>query len=275
MAGPQGVEPNITDVQWQQFQEKYLMNEQLGFKVSGLEEVYYEKLCTKLQIDDCSLAQLQLKEFSMALREGLKMEALSSEDVQLLAGKVAAKEWWNKIQVAVDIDSFHREFVQKNFELELTLFHVLLVKNIWIDIKRVLESLNTSPNCSKTMITEADFASALMRLCALGMMDKKDMENIKKKVTRDDLYEKEGAYIKQLDYMKNFLMHYIPSEIELHRVVYPHWEDSAEKFRRFAISVKPELTYRLNILYVPSWCIMQYRMLRLLRTLDTAFTDVV
>ena len=50
--------------------------------------------------------------------------------------------------------------------------------------------------------------------------------------------------VRQLDYMKNFLMHYIPNEITLHKIVYPHWEDSAEKFKRFALSDKIELNYR-------------------------------
>ena len=39
-------------------------------------------------------------------------------------------------------------------------------------------------------------------------------------------------------------MRYIPNEITLHNVVYPHWEDSAEKFTRFALSDKIELSYR-------------------------------
>ena len=59
---------------------------------------------------------------------------------------------------------------------------------------------------------------------------------ILQKVEDDDLYEKEGAYAGQLDYMKNFLLHYIPNEKKLHDIVYPNWEDCADKFQRFATS---------------------------------------
>ena len=79
----------------------------------------------------------------------------------------------------------------------------------------------------------------------MDIVKKGDREAILKKVEDDDLYEKEGAFQGQLDYMKNFLLHYIPNEKKLHDIVYPNWEDCAEKFQRFATSgEEPELNYR-------------------------------
>ena len=53
------------------------------------------------------------------------------------------------------------------FQPELTLFRVLLVKNVWPDILRVLDSLNVAPHASRSMIKKHDFQGAFKRLKAL------------------------------------------------------------------------------------------------------------
>jgi hypothetical protein len=50
---------------------------------AGSSEILFEKLCDTLERSKVSLAQLRLKEFTSALREGLGMKALTSEDVQV------------------------------------------------------------------------------------------------------------------------------------------------------------------------------------------------
>ena len=55
----------------------------LAFIKTGSSEILFEKLCDTLERSKVSLAQLRLKEFTSALREGLGMKALTSEDVQV------------------------------------------------------------------------------------------------------------------------------------------------------------------------------------------------
>jgi len=248
MMGSGGIEPNFNDMQWKIFAGQYLeKDEPDGYKTNttAADEVLFVRLCDDLEKKDCTLAQLQLKEFGGALRDGLGMVSLSSDDVQLLSGKTSVKPWWRRELNTIDIDVFASEFVQKQFKNDLILFRVLLVQNVWPDIKRALDSLNTQSNAQKTVIRKDDFKAAFDRLEAMDVVKKEDREAILKKVEDDDLYEKEGAFQGQLDYMKNFLLHYIPNEKQLHDIVYPNWEDCAEKFQRFATSGdEPELNYR-------------------------------
>jgi len=154
--------------QWELFSREFLEKPEKegGFKHSQ-SEILYAKLCDKLRDDNRSLSQLQIKEFSSALRDGLKMTSLSSDDVKLLAGQGTNKAWWNKKIQSVDVDKFEELFVQKLFQPELTLFRVLLVKNVWPDILRVLDSLNVAPHASRSMIKKHDFQGAFERLKAL------------------------------------------------------------------------------------------------------------
>jgi len=249
MKGSSGVDPNITDIQWRQFVEKYIEDEPgkppKSFRKDGNDQfLLFVKLCEHLDKEECTLAQLGLKEFGSALRDGLGMSGLSSEDVLLLAGKAAKKLWWNFDHSTVDIDAFSTSFLTVLFKSDLILFKVLLVDNVWPDIKRVFDSLNTAPASSRTMITRKDFESGFSRLTALKILEHDQQKAILEKVQRDDLYEKEGTFIGQIDYMKNFLLHYIREEVILHQLVYPHWEDCAEKFQRFAIGENAELNYR-------------------------------
>jgi Ca2+-binding EF-hand superfamily protein len=205
MKGSTGVEPNITDIQWDLFSTEFLEKHENkekpaegGFKFKE-NEVLYAKLCDHLRDNKRSLAQLMIKDFSSALRDGLKMSGLSSEDIQLLSGKSTGKSWWNKKINSVDVDKFETEFVLKEFEPELTLFRVLLVKNVWLDINRVLDSLNIAPHSSRSMISKADFIGAFERLEALKIVKKEEKDAILQKVAKDALYETEGPSVGQVE----------------------------------------------------------------------------
>ena len=125
-----------------------------------------------------------MKDFSSALRDGLKMSGLSSEDIQLLSGKSTGKSWWNKKMNSVDVDKFETDFVLKEFKPELTLFRVLLVKNVWLDINRVLDSLNVAPHSSRSMISKADFNGDFERLEAPNIVKKEEKDVILHKVEK-------------------------------------------------------------------------------------------
>ena len=87
MAGSGGVEPNFNDMQWKLFEKQFLETEEpLGYKsTSGqmADEILFVRLCDDLKKKECTLAQLQIKEFGTALRDGLGMGSLSSDDVQV------------------------------------------------------------------------------------------------------------------------------------------------------------------------------------------------
>ena len=110
----------------------------------------------------------------------------------------------------------------------------MVKKNKWVDIHRVMTSLNTAPDPKKEFITRGDLKATFARLEAMGTVTSKESEAILRKIETDDLFEKEGAHVGQLDYRKNFLNHYMPEEIKLHSMVYPYWKDCAEKFERFS-----------------------------------------
>lgn len=244
MKGPGGVEPNLTDQQWIDFRKNCLDKEENGFKAST-GGVKYAKVCDKLAKENCSLVQLGLKEFGSALRDGLSMLSLSSDDVQVLSGKIAGKPWWSKgPPPGVDVDKFQTEFLDKFFQMDFTLFQVLLVDNVWLDVKRVFDSLNTHSAAAKTIISRNDFDTGLLRLVELNVITKENKLSIFNKVKADQLFEKEGTFKDHIDYMKNFLLHYITNEISLHNAVYPSWEDCAEKFARFVTNENAELNYR-------------------------------
>ena len=250
--GSNGVEPNFSDVQWQLFREEFLVEEKKHHEtgrdqsfVTSSGEILYGKLCDELMRQDRTFALLGLKEFSDALRDGLGMSELSSEDIQLLSGKQGDNPWWQRRSSSLDIDAFVAQFVQKEFKNELVLFDVLLVKNAWIDVKQTMDSLNTSASASKTMITKRDLDATFSRLEALGAVTAKEREAIVDKVQADNRFEREGPNVGQLDYMKNFFLFYIPREVELHNIMYPNWEDCAEKFARFATTgEEARLPYR-------------------------------
>ena len=126
------------------------------------------------------------------------MTALSTDDVRLLAGQFTNKPWWNRKIQSVDVDKFDQEFVQKEFKPELTLFHVLLVQNVWPDILRVLDSLNVATHAGRSMIKKKDFKGAFERLKALNSVTEADMKTILDKVEKDKLYETDGAFVGQV-----------------------------------------------------------------------------
>ena len=229
----------ISDIQWDLFQAAYLKDEAQGYTKSGSDHVLYVKLCDDCERRNLSLAHLGTKEFSDALRHGLKMASLTSEEVQLLSGNTGDRPWWNQIHSTVDVDKFESAFLKEYLSNDLTFFKVLLVQNVWPDILRALDSLKTTNDTS--LVTMATFEAGLEQLVAHSVLSHHEKVVILDKVKADKLIQKDGAFA---GYMKNVLMHYIPNEIALHKIVYPHWEDSAEKFKRFALSDKIELNYR-------------------------------
>ena len=247
-ASMQKIDTNFTDDQIKHFKSKYLSEkiDEHGIKKSpyvnemDTEQIDFIKLCDEMHEKGHTLAQLNLKEFGNALRDTLGMGALTSEEVTLLAGKGInaglPKSWWIRQNNAVDVDEFIERFIEREFKNDLLLFEVMVKKNKWVDIHRVMTSLNTAPDPKKEFITRGDLKATFARLEAMGTVTSKESEAILRKIETDDLFEKEGAHVGQLDYRKNFLNHYMPEEIKLHSMVYPYWKDCAEKFERFSTS---------------------------------------
>jgi len=191
------------------------------------------------------------------------MESLSREEVMVLSGRTDGREWWDQGLNCVDVDRFCVEFLSKFFTNDLILYNALLVKNVWPDLERVLDRYRTQEDAGgqtlmtmdrtqedaggagQTMITMAKFTTALSTLIQQGVISAEDRDAMLAKIRSDDLCEKAGRFVGQLDYLNNFLMRYISQDMALHSTVYRNWEDCADKFQRFATMVEePKLNYR-------------------------------
>jgi Ca2+-binding EF-hand superfamily protein len=173
---------------------------------------------------ECREGQHEFKAALMDDRHGLGMSDITDDYiVALLGGPKMEKPYCILSTRSLDIQKFGAFFIDVHFDREKDFFKLLLVQNKWMDIMDACDVMSTI-NGNQRLISKADLAACLQSLVEQGTIRAEDKKILIDVCIREGLFIKEGIFAGYLDYGKNLFERCIGMEMQIHGLVFPHWQ---------------------------------------------------